>query len=326
LATAAAVTTAALPRVASADPTPVRVIGFFGAGTLPYWIAGDTGLFAHENLAVTLTQTPGSVYMFNHLSAGDFDVALAAIDNIIAYDEGQGEAPLPNPADFVAFMGGDGGFLSVWARPEITTFAGLRGKPIALDALTTGYAFVMYKMLAQNGLTFADYTRVAVGGTKQRLDALLAGSCAATLLSPPFDLAAKAAGYTLLGSAVDVIGPYQATCSVARRTWLAANPATAVSLVRAVVAATAWMYDPAHRTEAIAILAQHSNITVDAATPLFAKLIDPKSGVQPQGALPLPALRTVLALRNTYGAPKTPLTDPLKYYDGTYYRRAGGTG
>jgi ABC-type nitrate/sulfonate/bicarbonate transport system substrate-binding protein len=52
-ASAVATATAGFPCVASAEPALVRVSGFFGAGTLPYWIAGDKGLFARENLTVT---------------------------------------------------------------------------------------------------------------------------------------------------------------------------------------------------------------------------------------------------------------------------------
>ena len=321
---AATAAAALLPRAASAEPTPVRLIGFLSAGALPLYVAADRGFFARENLAVTLTQTPGSVYQFQHLSAGDFDVAATALDNIIAYDEGQGEALLPNPADFVAFMGGDGGLLSLWARPEIGSIAALRGTTVAVDALTTGYAFVLYRMLAQNGVAVDDVRRLAVGATKQRFDALRAGTASAALLSPPYNVAAKAAGFTLLGAASDVIGAYQGSCLVARRPWLAANGATAERLVRAVLAATAWLYAPANRADAIAVLAARSSVSIDEATPIFVSLTDPKNGIEPHGAMLPAALDAVLALRSAYALPKKTLTDPLRYYDGSIYRRAGG--
>ena len=96
---------------------------------------------------MTLTPTPGSVYQFQHLSAGDFEIGSTALDNIVAYDEGEGEAPLPNPADFAAIMGGDSGFLQLWARPEIGSYADLRGKLLAVDAIRTGFTFVLRRML-----------------------------------------------------------------------------------------------------------------------------------------------------------------------------------
>ena len=47
---------------------------------------------------------------------GKVDIALATIDNVVAYQEGQGEAKIADNPDLFAFMGGDGGFLSVVAR------------------------------------------------------------------------------------------------------------------------------------------------------------------------------------------------------------------
>ena len=42
--------------------------------------------------------------------------------------------------------------LSLIAAPEIKTVADLAGKTIALDALTTGFAFVLFDMLDAAGL------------------------------------------------------------------------------------------------------------------------------------------------------------------------------
>jgi ABC-type nitrate/sulfonate/bicarbonate transport system substrate-binding protein len=203
--------------------------------------------------------------------------------------------------------------------------ADLKGKTLAVDALTTGYAFVLYRMLEIKAqLTRSDYALDGVGGTNKRLDALLASSAhAAALLSPPFDQTARAAGMTFLGTATDVIGPYQASCLVARRAWLARNRDTAVRLARAVIAATAWMYDPANHDAAVAVLAQHTNQKPDAVAPLFASMTtDPKNGFSPTCSLDLAGMQTVLELRSTYGVPKKLLKDPLRYYAADIDRRA----
>lgn len=315
---------AALPLAAAAQTTPtLRLIVFAGTDLLPIWIADAKGLFAKEGIAVTLTQTPGSVYQFQHLSAGDFDVALTAIDNIIAYDEGQGQVPLPNPADFVAFMGGDNGFLYLYARPEITSYADLKGKTLAVDALTTGYAFVLKRMLEKNGLRDGDYKLEAVGGTPARYQKLTTSpDCAATLLNTPFDLQALAFGCKSLGDAMSVVGRYQALCPVASKAWLAKNGDLAVRYIRANLAALDWMYNPANRAEAIALLGSKLQMAANVAADLFALLVDPKLGMARKGQMDVPGIRTVLALRSAYGLPPKQLTDPLKYYDDRYYRQA----
>lgn len=318
----AAAALAFAPRTAFAQAVPVRVIGFFSGTTLPLWVADAKGFFTRQQLDVTLTPTPGSVYQFQHLSAGDFDIASTALDNIVAYDEGDGEAPLANPADFVAIMGGDSGFLQLWARPEIASYADLRGKLLAVDAVRTGFTFVLRAMLQKHGIAPADYTLDPVGNTGARFARMQRGTdCVAALITPPTDIAARGLGFKLLDVATDVLGPYQAGVQVARRSWLAADGPVAVRYVRAVRQATAWLYDPANRADAAALLAERSKIAVAGATALMPTLLDPKYGIERSGAIDPAGVKTVLALRSTY-TQKT-LGDPLKYYDPAYFQRAG---
>src|ERR1019366_4069953 len=145
-------------RTAFAQAVPVRVIGFFSGSTLPLWTADAKGFFTRENLSVTLTPAPGSVYQFQHLSAGDFDIGSRALDNIVAYDTGDGAARLPTPPAFVAIMGGDSGFLELWARPEVGSYADLRGKLMAVDAVRTGFTFVLRALLQKKGIAPGEYS------------------------------------------------------------------------------------------------------------------------------------------------------------------------
>ena len=64
--------------------------------------------------------TPNSVEMAKNLMARRYDLALSAVDNAIAYNEGQGEADIGAPADFVALFGVDNGLLSVMAAPDVS--------------------------------------------------------------------------------------------------------------------------------------------------------------------------------------------------------------
>jgi len=319
---AAVAAATALPLPALAQTVPVRAIGFFSGNTLPLWVADAKGFFARENLSVTLTPTPGSVYQFQHLSAGDFDIGTTALDNIVAYDEGEGEAPLPNPGDFAAIMGGDSGFLQLWARPEIGSYADLRGKVLAVDAVRTGFTFVLRRMLQQHGIAPGAYDLVPVGNTPARLARVQQGTdCVGALLSPPFDSAARAAGFKLLDVATDVIGAYQAGVVVARRSWLGSNGETAVRFIRALRSALAWLYTPANRSEAAALLADRTHIAPAAASALLQTLLDPKIGFERNGAVDSEGVRNVLALRSAYTG--KPLNDPSKYLDLSFYRRSG---
>src|SRR5215469_7033303 len=85
----------------------VSVIVFPGGFNWPIWVAQEHGYFAKSGVEVTLTNTPNSVFQVTNLMESKFDIAVTAIDNVIAYVEGQGEVPLASPPDLFAFMGGD---------------------------------------------------------------------------------------------------------------------------------------------------------------------------------------------------------------------------
>jgi ABC-type nitrate/sulfonate/bicarbonate transport system substrate-binding protein len=120
---------------------PVSVIVFPGGFNWPIWVAQEKGYFAKGGIEVRLTPTPSSMLQLTGLIEGKFDIAATAIDNVVAYVEGQGEASVSVKPDLFVFMGGDSGLLSLAVLTEIKTYADLKGKTFSVDAMTTGYAF-----------------------------------------------------------------------------------------------------------------------------------------------------------------------------------------
>src|SRR6185503_7249479 len=191
------------PEVAKGPPKPVNVIVFPGGFNWPIWVAQEKGLVAKHGIAPIVTPTPSSAFQLQHLIEGKFDIAMTAIDNLIAYREGQGEAKVDGP-DLIAFMGGDNGFLRLVSDPEIKSVSQLKGKTVSVDARTTGYAFVLFEMLERRGLVLdRDYNVERAGGVLQRFQALLEKKHAATLLLSPFEIQAEAKGFNRLGNATD---------------------------------------------------------------------------------------------------------------------------
>src|SRR5207244_3763794 len=109
------------PPAAPAPPRIVNVIVFPGGFNWPIWVAQEKALFAKNGLEVKITPTPSSVFQLTNLIDGKFDIAMTAIDNLIAYREGQGEAPRLGP-DLFAFMGCDNGFLRLVTVPEVGNY------------------------------------------------------------------------------------------------------------------------------------------------------------------------------------------------------------
>jgi ABC-type nitrate/sulfonate/bicarbonate transport system substrate-binding protein len=295
---------------------PLRVVAFAGASNWPMWIGEAKGIFAAANIAASLALTPNSRQMAADVFGGTFDIALTSIDNVVAYVEGQGEQQLLGQADFVAFMGVDDGMLALMAAPGTPDVAALKSKQVAVDAMTTGFAFVLREALLKLGLKMEDVEFVAVGGGAQRLQGLNERKFAATLLNAPLDLIAEANGAVRLADMRGLIGPYQGISGMARRPWLDANKPLAAGFARAFRASVAWLVDPANKAEAIGILRQRlPNTSPELAERIHTRLTDPTRGIRRDLSLDLAGIETVLRLRTQFAQPAKTLTDAGRYVD-----------
>jgi ABC-type nitrate/sulfonate/bicarbonate transport system substrate-binding protein len=306
-----------------AAPKPVNLIVFPGGFNWPIWVAQEKGLFTRHGIAPKITPTPGSAFQLTGLIEGKFDIAMTAIDNLIAYREGQGEAKILGP-DLVAFMGGDNGFLRLVAVPEVKSFADLKGKTVSVDALTTGYAFVLFELLERGGLQRdRDYQVERAGGVMQRFSALMEKKHAATLLLSPFEVQAEARGYTRLADASTMLGAYQGLVGGARKSWADANRDAVIGYVRAFSEAVDWLYQPTNKEEAVAILRKNlPAMNQQAGQAAYAVLLHPRDGFQRKARIDLEGVRTVLRLRSKYAEPQKSLTEPGRYYDDSFYKAA----
>jgi ABC-type nitrate/sulfonate/bicarbonate transport system substrate-binding protein len=301
----------------------VNLIVFPGGFNWPIWVAKEKGFFERNGIEVNITPTPSSVFQLTNLIDGKFDIAMTAIDNLIAYREGQGEVPKPGP-DLFAFMGGDNGFLRLVTVPEVKSYRQLRHKTLSVDALTTGYAFVLFEMLERNKLRMGkDYKVVTAGGVLQRFQALMEKKHAGTLLLSPFEVQAEEKGFHRLGNATDVLGRYQGLVGGARKSWAEKNSDAVVGYIRGFSDGVDWLYDPANRDEAISIFLKNlPNATPQGALVAYGILLSPVEGFQKKAKIDLEGVKTVLALRSKYGKPHKVLKDPTLYYDPSFYEAA----
>jgi ABC-type nitrate/sulfonate/bicarbonate transport system substrate-binding protein len=305
-------------------PTPLRVIAFDGGWNIPVWAAQRQGFFEAQGVAVQLSYTPTSVFLITALLDGRFDLALGGMDNIVAYQEGQGEAKIADNPDLFGFLGSDGGFASVVAAPAVKTFADLKGKTLSVDAMTTGYAFVVREILLRNGLAENDVNFVRAGGTANRYRDLLAGKHDATLLRTPFELLARERGFNQLATA-ESLGAYEGTVGLARRSWASSHESALIAFMRGYRAGVDWIYDRKNRDVVEALLvANIRDMTPSLAKRSYDMLLADKGGVTRDIALDIEGIRTVLQLRSKFGMPQKTLTDPLKYVDLSYYEKAFG--
>jgi ABC-type nitrate/sulfonate/bicarbonate transport system substrate-binding protein len=297
---------------------------FPGAINVPLWAGLKQGFFASRNLDLEIVFTPNSIEQLTGIAAGRFDIILTAIDNIIAYKEGQGEVPAEGDTDLFAFMGSDDAFLRFVVQEDIKSFADLPGKILTADALTTGFAFVLRRMLALNGVDENDIEWMSTGGVLQRWQAMMEHpEQKGTLQVTPFEIMGASKGHHVLARAADVLDSYQGIVGGARVAWARENADDLAGFISGWLEAVNWLYDPANREAALDIIGENMpqmpRAVAAGACDVF---FDAETGMRRDGSFDMPGIATVLDLRREFGPAPGDLHEPEHYIDTTYLEAA----
>ncbi len=301
-----------------ASLTKLRLIQFRAGYNLPVHAGRAQGIFKRHGLEIEITYTPGSLYISDALRKGEFEIGHTGADDIVADVEDFGGGP----SGLFIFMGLHSGLLSIVGAPGMTTVESLRGKELAVDARTSGFVFILEKLLRSNGFGSDDYKFVEIGGVDRRYQALLEGRVAGTMLLPPFAGNAVSQGCHLLARGDQIVSCYQGTVGAAKRSWGEKNRDLLVRYIRAYVEATGWCFDINNRASCLELFATHNGLEDKVAEETLDALLDSEYGLYPQAELNLTGLKSVLALRAEMGHLKPPLPPAEKYVDLSYYNRA----
>ena len=306
---------------AHAQQAPLKVILFPGLSNLAIISAQANGFFAKRDIAVEVVNTPNSDELRHGLAAGRYQIAHAAVDNAVAQIEN-------DKVDASIVMGGDGGLNLLIVQPEIASIEQLKGKTVAVDAVNTAYALLLYKMLKVKGLERdKDYKVNPVGGTGQRLAAMRDNKENAwgAMMNPPFSIqVVKSGQFKSLGSPASLVGAYQAGGVWIMNGWAKANEDVLVRYLQANIEGIRWALDPANKEATIKLLAERLKLTPDIAAESLAMGLDAKAGGFAKDlAFDMEGFKTVLALRaeleGQWGG-KPPAPD--KYLDMGFYGKA----
>lgn len=299
----------------------VRVIAFPGAPNLPTFAALELGFFKDEGIDLQLELTPSSIEQAQRAAAGEFDIICTAFDNVVAYNEKQGAAGPDIDPQYTLIMGATQLDLSLVSASSVKSVADLKGKTIALDALSTGFAFVLYDMLEQAGLQKDDVEFVAVGATPKRWHSVRDGEHAATLTIEPFTSIARANGFNVLESSSQLYDSYQGGTIAARGAWLSTHQDQVRAFIRAYLRGQEWVLDEKNADAAAALLqARMPAIQPRAIAAVMKSVKSPLSGLTPDAAILREGMKKVLELRSRFGDCAAPLSDPERYFDLSHYQ------
>ena len=304
--------------VAPPPPVTLRVNVFPGSSNLPLLVAINKGFFAKRNLTIEVQNTPDSDSQRAGLPAGRFEIAIAAVDNAVAMVE-------VAKNDVIIVTGGDAGMNEFMVRPEITSFADIRGKSLAVDAPNTAYALVAKKILKNKGLIEGrDYSLKLAGGTQGRAAAMAVNpELAASMVNPPFSFTVRERGIKSLGRATDLAGPYQAQGAFVMRSWASQNASALERYIAAYIEGSRYAMDPAHRAEMVKLLEDRFKLPPTVAAQSYDALMTPGFGLASDARFDLEGFRNVLSMRaEMQGQWGGQPPDPAKYLDLSYYDRA----
>jgi len=288
-------------------------------------IAADKrGFLKPENIRAEINSVTDSPTLLRNLIRGNYDLILNNADNVIAWAEGQGEDPQKN--DFVIFLGGTQGVdQKLVVVPAIKDFPDLKGKLLAADAVTTGYAVVAMAILKKHGLEWKrDYEVKSFGNTSARADAMSRGEAAGAMMSLA-DEEIKKRGFKVLAEAQEYVKHYARGLGATRREWANANEDLVVRFVRAMIRATDWLQDPKNQQEAIELLLSETKNNRARAEAMYRQTLSPTMGLTPRSRIDMEGIRTIIELREIAGLMKAPVPKPEKYVDEKFYQKALAT-
>jgi ABC-type nitrate/sulfonate/bicarbonate transport system substrate-binding protein len=288
-------------------------------GVVPYKIAEQQGFFAREHLTVQLVPLDGGTdQMVKRLDAGDVEISSSATPYFIqAVAEGRSNAVAVAAATANPLY-------SLIVKPEIKSFADLKGKTLGLSLAVDTISISMRKLLELKGLKASDYKVKELVGTPVRYDCLKSGECDGVPLGQPDDFVAIDQGFHRLGMSTEAVKHFEFTLLLVRPDWAKQNRAALVGFLRGFAASLRFFRDPAHRDAVVKAITESTGVSDKIARATLALYVNPDRGVMPRaGEIDLKGLAQVIAFMGEGGILKGPLPKPERFVDRSYLRSAG---
>jgi NitT/TauT family transport system substrate-binding protein len=236
--------------LAGAVPVTARGAEPFKAGItaptvnmLPLWIARDEGLFGAHGLEVKIVVTDGGSKGLAEVGAGRLDEMTVGLSSVLdANGKGGNYRLVASGANTLS--------LGFFGAKGVTA---LKGKTIGVSAFGSESDTAAMFALKRLGLTRADVKVVESGGTEKRLDALTAGTIAATALNAPVNFMAERDGLPKLADLANDV-PWIFTGMVFTREYVAQNRDRVENFLRGYVEGV--YFALSHEADAKAVLAR----------------------------------------------------------------------
>lgn len=219
---------------------------------LPPVVAKEAGIFAKNGLDVDVVYISGGSINLMALLGGNTQISQASAPEMInAFLAGHD----------AVFVAGGATTLDYWlmAKTDVKGPAQLKGGSLAISRYGSVSDFAARYLLTKLGLTpVTDVAIIEIGGTVERLAAVMTGRVTATVLNPPPSYTAVRQGLHILGDTSAFGLTFQYTAPVTTRKFIAEKPNVVRRYVKSFVEALHWM--KTEREEGRKLAASHFRV------------------------------------------------------------------
>lgn len=276
----------------------------------PLQVALREGFFTANGIRLEFSLAGASAAVAQQLTAGAADIGSVSTTQVV--EAVLGGAPIVQVMKNVMTTP-----YTVIGRKGITSIEQLRGKTIMIGGPQDITRVFMDKLLSAHGLHAGDYTYTFAGAPAARYAALLSGGIDATPVLPPVTFQAMQAGFPVLDQTQKYFPHFATSGYTARTAWATAHPELMTAFIKSFLQGVRWIYDPRNKAQAIAILAESTNIAPSEAERTYdlytsTKLFSTNGRYDPRD------FAEVVDMLVTTGQIHAPAPPPTRFYDDTW--------
>ncbi len=231
----------------AADTIQTGLVGAANAVEWQYYIGARKGFFADAGLNIDVIYVPSPAGLVQQLTAGSLDIVdIGVAEPIHAVSRGA-------PVAILRITGAVPPY-ELLAKSTIKSIKDLKGHTVVIGGLVDINRVYLERILKAAGLKDSDVDITVVGNTAGRFAALQSGAADMTMLAPPVNFFAEAAGFNNIGYLMDYahdipFGSTDVSLAFAKK-----NPDAVKRLVGALDKSIAWFNDETNREGAVDIL------------------------------------------------------------------------
>jgi ABC-type nitrate/sulfonate/bicarbonate transport system substrate-binding protein len=232
----------------AAETIQMGLLGAANAVEWPFYIGVHKGFFSDAGVTLDIVYVSTPSGLVQQLASGSLDIVdIGAVEPIHAVSHGASVAILR--------ISGAVSPYAILAKPEIKSIKDLKGHTVVIGGLVDINRVYLERLLKAASLKDADIDITTVGNTAGRFAALKSGAADATMLAPPVNFFAEAAGFHTVAMMIDYTKDIPFGATDVARAYAEKHRDTLAKFTGALDKSFAWFNDDKNRDGAVDILA-----------------------------------------------------------------------